>query len=73
MSDHFLQEGLREVFFEQIGCDKVNILLQGICYGRTNIFQLKLYITGVKEKERKNKRETNKTGMNAFFFSFFSF
>ena len=56
MSDHFPQEGLRGVFFEQIWCDKVTILLHGMCFGRTEIFRVKLYIPEVKFKKRKIKR-----------------
>ena len=57
MSDLFPHEGLRGLFFEQIWCDKVNILLNGLCHGGTDIFCVKPYMPEVKYKKRKLLRE----------------
>ena len=67
MSDHFPQEGLTGVFFEQIWCDKVNILLNGLCHGGTDIFRVKLYIPEVKYKKRKLLRENFYSEQRLFF------
>ena len=67
MSDHFPQEGLRGVFFEQIWCDKVNILLNGLCQGSTKIFLVKLHIREVKYKKRKLLRENFTQNKGCFF------
>ena len=69
MSDHFPQEGLRGVFFEQIWCDKVNILLNGLCHGSTKIFLVKLHIREVKYKKRKLLRENFYSEHRLFFSS----
>ena len=68
MSDLFPQEGLRGVFFEQIWCDKVNILLNGLCHGSTKIFLVKLHIREVKYKKRKLLREKFYSEHRLFFF-----
>ena len=68
MSDLFPQEGLRGVFFEQIWCDKVNILLNGLCHGSTKIFLVKLHIREVKYKKRKLLRENFYSEHRLFFF-----
>ena len=60
MFDYFPLEGLRGViFFLQIQCDKVYILLHGICHSCMDIFHVKLYIPEVKYKKWKIKREKN--------------
>ena len=67
MSDLFPHEGLRGLFFEQIWCDKVNILLNGLCHGSTKIFLVKLHICEVKYKKRKLLREKFYSEQRLFF------
>ena len=62
MSDHFLQEGLKGVFF----C-RFSVILHGICHSCTDIFHVKLYIPEVKYKKRKIKGEKYTSEQMLFF------